>query len=84
MRNINKAVTGSHSQPSQVSMKNKARLSEVTAFSFGIHQEPSIIHQISLINSFMIIDSMLRITNQNEISKNSLILPLMPPVITKH
>ena len=65
-------------------MKNKARLSDVTAFSFGLHQEPFMIHQISLINSFMVLGFRLRFTNQNEISENSLILSSMPPVITKH
>ncbi len=64
-------------------MKNKARLSDVTAFSFVIHQQPFKIYQIILINSFMVIDIMPCITNQNEISKNSLILPFILCVITK-
>jgi len=64
-------------------MQNKARLSEMTAFSFCLHLEPFMIRQISLIYSFIVIGITPRITTQNEILKNTLILLLMPSEITK-
>jgi hypothetical protein len=75
MRNINKSATEPLYQPSQVSMKNKARPSRVlgTAFSFGTHPEPFMIHQINLVNRFIVIVFILRITGQNETSNNALI-----------
>ena len=61
-------------------MKNKARLSEMTAFSFGYHHlktgQPYPFKRVT-IRFFC-----LRFTSQNETTKSSLIPTLITPLIT--
>ena len=54
-------------------MKNKTRLSPVTAFSFGKHRKHLIIDQLNPFKRDTIMVFLIRFTCQNETSKSSLI-----------
>jgi hypothetical protein len=70
MKNTSKYLTESLSKPSPAPMKNKARLSIMTAFSFGKQQ---VIHQLKAFKRASVMTFLLRFTSQNETSKNLLI-----------
>jgi hypothetical protein len=82
MRNINKSATKPLSQPSQVAMKNKARLSIMTAFSFGYHLKHLKIDQLYPFKKGTIRVFFLRFTSQNETSKSPLIPTFKTPLIS--
>jgi hypothetical protein len=69
MKNISKSATESLTQPTQVSVKNKARLSEMMAFSFSKHLA---IHQSNTFKKATIVAFSLRFTCRNETSSNSM------------
>jgi hypothetical protein len=62
-------------------MKNKARLSTMTAFSFG---KRPVSHQSSPFKRASIMVFCLRFTSQNETSKTFLIPTMKPHLITRY
>jgi hypothetical protein len=80
MKNTSKSASKSRSLPSRVSVENKARLSTMTAFSFGKQQ---VIDQSNTFKkgSFMVF--FLCFTSQNETANSSLMLPIIISVKPK-
>jgi hypothetical protein len=81
MKNTRKYPTESLAQSSQASIKNKARLSTMTAFSFGYHLNQLKTDQSYLFRKVTIRVFFLRFTSQNETSKSFLIPTLKTPLI---
>jgi len=82
MKNIRKYPTESLVQSSRVSIINKARLSIMTAFSFGHHLKHLKTDQSYLVKKGTIRVFFLRFTTQNETSNSPLIPTLKTPFIT--
>jgi len=80
MKNTSKSASKSHSQPSRVSVENKARLSTMTAFSFGKQQ---VIDQSNPFKRETFMVFFLCFTSQNETANSSLMLPIITPVKLK-
>jgi hypothetical protein len=73
MKNTNKYAIESLAQPSRVPKKNKARLSEMMAFSFGYPLQHLKIDQLNPLKRVTITVFLLCFTSQYETSKNSLV-----------
>jgi len=81
MKNTPEYPIESLAQSSRVPMKNKARLSTMTAFSFGYHLKQMKTNQPYPLKNGTISVFFLCFTTQNEISKNSMIPTLKTPLI---
>ena len=73
MKNISKSATKSLSKPSRVSVKHKARLSEMTAFSFGAQLNHLKTNKLYPFKRPIVTVFLLLVTSQNETAKSSLI-----------